>query len=113
MIAQGDIWWADLGEPFGSEAGYTRPVVVVQSDRLNRTRIATVLCVPLTGTLKWADAHGNVMLRAAATGLNRDSIANVSLTFAVDKQQFIERVGRLEQRLLDKVLAGIDVVLGR
>ena len=113
MITQGDIWWAELGEPVGSEAGYRRPVVVVQSDRLNQTRIATVLCVPLTGNLKWADAFGNVLLRSAATGLERDSVANTSLTFAVNKGQFLERVGRIERRLLERVLAGIDVVLGR
>lgn len=113
VIAQGEIWWADLGEPVGSAPGYRRPVVVVQGDALNQSRIATALCVPLTSNLKWADAPGNVLLRAAATGLERDSVANVSLTVAVDKAQLIERAGKISQRQLELVLAGIDVVLGR
>lgn len=113
LVGQGEIWWADLGGPVGSAPGYRRPVVVVQCDAFNRSRIATALCVPLTSNLKWADAPGNVLLRAAATGLDRDSVANVSLTVALDKAQLAERAGRLSRRQLELVLAGIDVVLGR
>ena len=113
VIAQGDIWWADLGEPIGSAPGYRRPVLVVQCDALNRSRIATTLCVPLTSQLKWAGAPGNVLLRAAATGLDRDSVANVSQTVAIDKTQLVDLAGRIARRDLDLVLAGIDVILGR
>ena len=113
MISRGDIWWADLSDPIGSAPGYRRPVLVVQSDALNRSRIATVLCVPLTSNVKWADAPGNVLLRTSATGLDRDSVANVSLLVAVDKALLTERVGRVPERKLELVLAGIDVVLGR
>lgn len=113
VIAQGDVWWAELGDPIGSEAGYRRPVVVVQGDALNRTRIATVLCVPLTANPKWADALGNVLLRSDATGLPRDAVANVSLTFAVDRRRLIDWVGRVDARHLARVLAGIDAVVGR
>ena len=113
VIEQGEIWWADLAEPVGSQAGYHRPVIVVQCDSLNRSRIATVLCVPLTSTMRWADAPANVLLRSSETGLPRDSVANATLTFAVDRQQFTERVGKLGSRLLDRVLARIGVVLGR
>ena len=113
MIAQGNIWWADLADPVGSAPGYRRPVLVVQSDALNRSRIATAVCVPLTSNLKWADAPGNVLLSARSTGLDRDSVANVSLIVAIDKAQLTERAGRVPQRKLDLVLAGVDVVLGR
>ncbi len=113
MISQGEVWWADLGDPAGSAPGYRRPVLVVQSDAFNRSRIATTLCVPLTSNLKWAAAPGNVALTARATGLDKDCVANVSLVVAVDKDQLIERVGRVSQRKLELVLAGIDVVLGR
>lgn len=65
MIVQGEVWWADLPPPTGSGPGFRRPVVVVQGDALNRSRLATVVCVPLTSNLKWADAPGNVLLRAA------------------------------------------------
>ena len=113
MIEQGEIWWADLGDPVGSAPGYRRPVLVVQGDPLNRSRIATVVCVPLTSNLKWAAAPGNVTLTARATGLDRDSIANVSLVVALDKAQLVERVGKVTARKLELVLAGVDVVLGR
>lgn len=113
VVSQGEVWWADLGEPLGSAPGYRRPVVVVQGDALNRSRIATVVCVPLTSNLKWADAPGNVLLKASATGLDRDSVANVSQLVTVDKGMLTERAGKIPQRKLELVLAGIDVVLGR
>ncbi len=113
VIAQGEVWWADLGEPVGSAPGYRRPVLVVQGDALNRSRIATVVCVPLTSNLKWADAPGNVSLTASQAGLDRDSVANVSLIIAIDKAQLVERVGKVTARKLERVLAGVDVVLGR
>ena len=113
IVSQGDIWWADLGEPVGSAPGYRRPVLVVQGDALNRSRIATVVCVPLTSKLKWADAPGNVLLKASATGLDRDSVANVSLIVALDKAQLTARVGKVAEKKLALVLTGVDVVLGR
>ena len=113
MITQGDLWWADLGEPTGSEPGFRRPVVVVQCDAFNRSRIATVVCVPLTSNLRWADAPGNVLLEAAATGLPRDSVANVSQVVALDREVLTDRVGRLPERTMGLILSGIEVVLGR
>lgn len=113
MIAQGEVWWADLAEPAGSEPGYRRPVVVVQCDAFNRSRIATVVCVPLTSNQRWARAPGNVALEVAATGLPKDSVANVSQLVALDRTVLDERVGKLPERELALVLAGIDVALGR
>lgn len=113
MISQGDVWWADLAEPIGSAPGYRRPVIVVQCDALNQSRIGTVACVPLTSILKWASAPGNVALSAKATGLPKSSVANVSLVVALDKGQLSKRVGRVSRRQLEAVLGGIDVVLGR
>jgi len=113
VIAQGDVWWTDLGEPQGSAPAYRRPVVVVQGDALNRSRIATVVCVPLTSNLKWAAAPGNVLLSKAATGLEKESVANISLLVAVDKQLLVDLVGRISRRQLERVLSGIDTVLGR
>ncbi len=113
MIAQGEVWWADLGDPVGSAPGFRRPVVVVQGDSFNRSRISTVFCVPLTSNLRWADAPGNVLLDAAATGLPRDSVANVSQVITLDRAVLTERVGVLPAHKLDLVLYGIDIVLGR
>lgn len=113
VVAQGDVCWADLRPPTGSEPGYRRPVVVVQGNALNRSRLATAVCVPLTSNLKWADAPGNTMLTARATGLPKDSVANVSQVVTLNKAALTERVGKLPRAKLDLVLAGIDVVLGR
>jgi mRNA interferase MazF len=87
--------------------------VVVQGDHLNRSRIATVVCVPLTSNLSWAAAPGNVFLRARDTKLPKDSVANTSQVITVDREYLRERVAKLPPRLLAQVLQGIDVVLGR
>jgi mRNA interferase MazF len=84
----------------------------VQGDALNRSRIATVVCVPLTSNLRWAEAPGNVSLPARVTGLPKDSVANVSQIVALDKDLLTELTGKL-QRALELLLTGIDVVLGR
>ncbi len=113
VITQGEVWWADLGEPTGSAPGFRRPVVIIQGDAFNRSRIATVVCVPLTSNLKWADAPGNTSLTARMTGLPKDSVANVSQIVTLDRDVLTERVGKLSARKLRLVFAGIDVVLGR
>jgi len=112
-IAQGDVWWADLPEASGSGPGFRRPVVVVQGDALNRSRIASVVCVALTSNLKWATAPGNILLPSSATGLPKESVANVSQLVTLDKTDLTERTGKLSRSKLELVLSGIDVVLGR
>ncbi len=113
VISQGEIWWADLPAPSGSGPGFRRPVVVVQGEALNRSRIVTVVCVPLTGNLKWAVAPGNVQLPARLTGLAKESVANVSQIVSVDKDFLTARVGKLPRSKLELVLSGIDTVLGK
>jgi mRNA interferase MazF len=87
--------------------------VVIQSDPLNRSRIATVVCVPLTSNMRWVDAPGNAFLSSHLSGLPKDSVANVSQVLALDKGLLTERAGRLPRAKLDLILSGIDVVLGR
>ena len=113
MIAQGDIWWAELGAPEGSAPGFRRPVVVVQGDSFNRSRIATVVCAPLTSNLRWAEAPGNVLLPARTTGLSKDSVANVSQLVTLDRGVLDEHVAKLSRRRVEMILSGVDVVLGR
>ena len=112
-ITQGDIWWSDLPEARGSEPGFRRPVVVVQGDAMNRSRVATVVCVPLTSNVKWATAPGNVLLPPSVTGLPKESVANVSQIVTLDRADLSERIGKLSRAKLELVLSGIDVVLGR
>jgi mRNA interferase MazF len=113
IVAQGEVWWADLAEPTGSSPGYRRPVVVLQSDALNRSQIATVVCVVLTSNLRWSIAPGNVLLKAKQTGLDRDSVANVTQLVTIDKRQLSERVGRVAKRPMEVIFSGIDLILGR
>ena len=113
MIAQGEVWWADLGEPVGSEPGFRRPVIVVQGEAFNQSALRTVVCVALTSNLAWADAPGNVRLTARATGLPKDSVANVSQLVTLDRDVLAQRVGRISKSQLERVIVGIDIVLGR
>ena len=113
VISQGEVWWADLPAPVGSSPGFRRPVVVVQGDAFNQSRIATVVCIPMTSNLRWAGAPGNVALAPDMTGLPKDSVANVSQVVALDKTLLTERVGKLPRTKVELLLAGIDVVLGR
>jgi mRNA interferase MazF len=87
--------------------------VVVQSDPLNQSHIATVVCVALTSNLRWSVAPGNVLLSAKHTGLDRDSVANVSQVVTVDKRQLTQRVGKIPKRQLEAIFSGIDLVMGR
>lgn len=113
MIAQGEIWWAELPATTGSAPAYRRPVVVVQGDAFNRSAIGTVVCVALTSNVKWSDAPGNVLLPARATGLPRSSVANASQIITLDKADLTQRAGKLSATKLELVLSGIDTVLGR
>jgi mRNA interferase MazF len=113
VISQGDVRWVDFGQPAGSAPAHRRPAVVVQCDAFNRSRIATVVCVPITSNLCRADAPGNVLLNSECTGLPRDSVANVSQVVALDRRALGDAVGRLDDAKLGLILAGIDVVLGR
>lgn len=113
MISQGEIWWAELPPPRKSEPGLRRPVLIVQSDAFNRSRIATVVCIPLTSNVKWALMPGNVHLPARTTGLPKNSIANVSQLLTIDRTILTERVGRLPSPKMDLVFQGIELVLAR
>ena len=113
MVAgRGEIWWADLPEPVASEPGYRRPVLIVQSDAFNQSQIATVVVVVLSLNLKLVQAPGNVLLPGKATGLAKDSVANVSQVITVDKSFLTERVGALPAYLLGQVENGLRLVMG-
>ncbi|MBN2498719.1 MAG: type II toxin-antitoxin system PemK/MazF family toxin [Deltaproteobacteria bacterium] len=112
-MSQGDVFWADLPEPSGSGPGFRRPVLVVQADSINRSKISTVVCIPLTSNLRWSAAPGNVVLEEKHTGLPRRSVANVSQIVTLDRALLTERVGRISSKQLAHVLVGIDIILGR
>jgi mRNA interferase MazF len=111
VIQRGDIWWASLPEPVGSGPGYRRPVLVVQSDEFNRSRIATVIALSITSNVRLAQAPGNIFLPRKATGLAKDSVVNISQIVTVDKRLLTERIGVLPVRLLRQVEDGLRMVL--
>ena len=111
VVERGDIWWADLGEPEGSEPGFRRPVLIVQSDAFNRSRLRTTLALVMTSNLRLLDAPGNVLLPATATGLPEDSVANVSQIITIDRDFLTERSGHIRGALHQDVNAGLRLVL--
>ena len=112
MIRRGDIWWANIPPPSGSEPGYRRPVLVVQTDLFNQSGIGTVVAVAFTSNLRLADAPGNVLCRRQDTGLSDDSVANVSQLTALDKSWLVEHVSTLPPHLLHEVEDGLRLLLG-
>jgi len=112
VVERGQVWWADLGEPDGSEPGYNRPVVTVQRDAFNRSRLHTVAAVVLSTNVRLVDAPGNVLLPAKATGLPKDSVANVSQVITVDRDFLMKRAGRVRGQFLEDVENGLRLVLG-
>ncbi|NBD34809.1 MAG: type II toxin-antitoxin system PemK/MazF family toxin [Chloroflexi bacterium] len=111
VIQRGEIWWASLPEPAGSDPGYRRPVIVVQSNAFNRSRIATVVAVIVTSNTYLAQAPGNVLLPKRMTGLSKDSVVNVSQVITVDKRFLTELVGTLPTNLIEQIEAGLRLVL--
>jgi mRNA interferase MazF len=112
-VRQRDIWLADLGEPVGSEAGFLRPVIIVQADGINASRLSTYLAIPLTGLIGRAEVPWNLTLTDSTPGLAKKSIAQTNLMLAVDKAQLVERLGSIPEARLRKLFTCLDVALGR
>jgi mRNA interferase MazF len=110
-VRRGEIWWADLEEPSGSSPGYRRPVVIVQSDAFNRSRIGTVIAVVLTSNPKLIEAPGNVLIDPKQSSLPRDSVANVSQVVTLDRSYLSERVSKLPTRTMASIDAGLRLSL--
>jgi mRNA interferase MazF len=111
VVQRREVWWAELDEPRASEPGFRRPVLIVQADAFNRSRLRTVLCVVLTSNTRLLDAPGNVLLRTQATGLPKDSVANVTQVVTLDEDYLKERAGRIGPKPMARVDAGLRLVL--
>jgi mRNA interferase MazF len=108
---RGEIWWANLLDPVGSEPGYRRPVLVVQDDTFTQSRISTVIVVIITSNIQLAEAPGNVLLPKGATGLSRDSVANVSQILTVDKTFLVKCISSLPNHLQEEIDDGLRTIL--
>lgn len=110
-ITRGDIWWASLPDPDGSGPGYRRPVLVVQNDAFNRSRLGTVVVVALSSNIRLVDAPGNVLIPARSSGLPRDSIANVTQVVTVDREMLSEHVRTVPPALQRQIDEGLRLAL--
>jgi mRNA interferase MazF len=110
-MKRGEIWWASLPDPVGSGPGFRRPVLVMQSDDFNRSRIATVIVLVITSNVKLAQAPGNVLLSRKTTGLPQDSVANVSQIVTLDKGLLTDVIGRVPPKVLEKIEVGLRLAL--
>jgi mRNA interferase MazF len=111
VIQQGDVFWLDIGEPFGAEPGWRRPHVVIQNNAFNIGRIQTVVTCAITSNLRLARAPGNVLLHKGEANLPKTSVVNISQIVTVDKRRFIEKVGALSDSRLRNVLAGVRLLI--
>ena len=111
VVSRREVWWASLAEPRGSAPGFRRPILIVQADAFNRSRLRTVLGVILTSSVRLIDMPGNVLLPARSTGLPKDSVANVTQIVTLDEDYLSRRIGQVSPRLMARVDAGLKRVL--
>lgn len=105
------MWWADLPEPSASEPGYRRPILILQSDEFNRSRINTIVAAAITSNMRLANAPGNVALSKRGAGLNRESVVNVSQIVTLDKSFLSGKAGRLSSAIMNEIDEGVRLVL--
>jgi len=101
-----------MGVPFGGEPGFTRPVLIVQDDTFNASRISTIVVLPLTSNLAYAEAPGNVLITKSESKLKKDSVIIMSEIKVVDRQRLIEKISKVDRAVMEKVEAGMRFVLG-
>lgn len=111
VVAQGDVFWADLGTPRGSGPGFLRPIVVLQNNTFNSTRISTVLVAILTSNTKLAQRPGNVLLRVGEANLTKPSVMNTSQLFTVDKSDLVDYIGSLTPSRIREIIAGVRLLI--
>ena len=110
-MERGEVWWAQLPTPIASEPGFRRPVLIIQSNTFNRSRIRTLLAVVLTSNLRLAEAPGNVSIPASEAGLPKDSVANVSQVITIDRAFLTDKCGKLPSSLMRTVDEGLRLAL--
>lgn len=110
-MKRGEIWWASLPEPKGSEPGFRRPVIVIQADEFNRSNIRTVVCASITSNLNLASAPGNIRLSGRSSGLSKPSVVNVSQLITVDKRFLSKKVTTLDRQSMSQIDDSLRLVL--
>ncbi len=111
MVNRGEIWWANLPEPTGSSPGYRRPVLIVQSDHFNRSKINTTVVLVISTNLKLAESFGNVLLTTRQSGLSKDSVVNVTQFYTIDESFLTAYVETLSEQKMEQIDKGLQLVL--
>lgn len=111
VIKRGQIWWAELPDPTGSEPGYTRPLLIIQSNDFNKSNINTIIAIVITSNIRLAAAPGNILLPTKKSGLAKESVINVSQLITVDKSFLREKISTLPRSIMTKVDDGVRLVL--
>lgn len=111
-MTRGELWWVDFGIPFGSEPGYKRPVIIMQNDFFNRSNINTVIVIPLTTNMILADAPGNMAITKSESKLRKDSVIVLSQIEVIDRQRLIEKIVKIERKVMEKIENNILFILG-
>ncbi len=110
-MIRGEIWWANLRPPSGSEPGFRRPLLIIQSDAFNKSKINTVICAVITSNIKLANAPGNVLLKKNDSNLPKESVVNISQIITVDKSFLTKCAGTINKKLFEKVENGIRLAI--
>ena len=111
-MTRGELWWIDLGVPFGSESGFRRPVVILQNDFFNKSQIKTTIILPLSTNMILADAPGNIIITKKESKLNKNSVIILSQVKAVDRTRLIEKITKIDRTIMEKIENNIMFILG-
>ena len=111
VVKQGEIYWVDLGEPRGSEPAYKHPHIIIQNDVFNASLINTVVVCSLTSNLKRAGSPGNVDLRKGEANLSKKSVVNISQLYTVNKDDLIEKIGKVSESKMNQIIEGIQLLI--
>ena len=110
-MTRGEIWWADFGIPFGSEPGFNRPVLIVQADAINKSKINTIIVIPFSTNLLLENAPGNVFVEKDESKLSKDSVLVVSQISTIDKTRLIKFENKVTQNIMNSVEDGLKIIL--
>lgn len=111
MVNRGEIWWANLPEPAGSSPGYRRPVLIIQSNEFNHSKINTTVVLIISTNLKLAESFGNVLLKTRQSGLSKDSVVNITQLYTIDESFLTEFVETLSEQKMEQIDKGLRLVL--
>jgi len=111
-MTRGELWWVDLGMPYGSEPAYKRPVLIIQNDFFNNSKINTTIIVPLTTNSLYAEAPGNIVINKDESKLTKDSVMVLSQIKVIDKNRLIEKISKVNKATIQEVENNLMFVLG-